>query len=128
MSFCAAINCMDGRTQLPVHEFLRENLRVEYVDTITEAGPVRVLAEEPQSTLAQSILGRVEISVRKHGSACVAVVAHWDCAGNPAPEETQRRQLDRAVEFLAGRYPNVRILGLWVDSAWSVAEHRSAND
>jgi len=41
MSFCTAINCMDGRTQLPVNEFMRRKLGVAYVDTITEAGSVR---------------------------------------------------------------------------------------
>ncbi len=39
MSFCTAINCMDGRTQLPVIEFLKNKLSVEYVDTVTEPGP-----------------------------------------------------------------------------------------
>jgi hypothetical protein len=117
---------MDGRTQLPVNEFLREKLGVQYVDTITEPGPVRILSEEPQSASAASILNRVDISVHKHGSACVAIVGHWDCTGNPAPEETQRQQLDSAMRLLAARYPDVRILGLWVDSAGSVQEHSSA--
>jgi len=123
MSFCTAINCMDGRTQLPVNEFLRRKLSTQYVDTITEAGPVRILAEEPDSALAASILSRVDISVKKHGSQCVAIVAHHHCASNPAPEDRQKEQLDTTTRFVAARYPGVRILGLWVDSAWSVEEH-----
>ena len=65
MSFCTVINCMDGRVQLPVNEYLRRELSVEYVDTITEAGPVRILAREQQSALADSILARVDISINK---------------------------------------------------------------
>lgn len=122
MSFCTAINCMDGRTQVPVNEYLRDLLKIEYVDTVTEAGPVRILGDEPDSPLAQTILNRVDISTGKHGSLCVAIVAHHDCTGNPASEEEQKGQLDRAVRFMAGRYPLIRILGLWVDAKWSVSK------
>ncbi|MBN2132920.1 MAG: hypothetical protein JW741_25700 [Sedimentisphaerales bacterium] len=128
MSFCTAINCMDGRTQLPVNEYLRRKLNTPYVDTITEPGPVRILGEEPDSALAESILRRVEVSVKKHGSQCVAVVAHWDCTGNPAPEDRQKKQLDLSVRSVAARYPNIRVLGLWVDSNWSVEESCTAQD
>ena len=120
MAFCTAINCMRGRTQLPVNDYLRKQLGVEYVDTITEPGPVRILAEEPDSDTSQSILHRVDISVHKHGSTCVAIVAHDDCAGNPACEARQSEQLRLATELLRSRYPSVRVLPLWVDAAWTV--------
>ena len=120
--FCTAINCMDGRTQLPVNTYLREKLGVEFVDTVTEPGPVRILAEEPESELTQSILNRVDISTGKHGSGCIAMVAHVDCAGNPVSDETQMGQLDVAVSFLKSRYPNVQVLGLWVGDSWTVSE------
>jgi len=126
MSFCTAINCMDGRTQLPVNEYLRNKLGVDYVDTITEPGPARLLAEEPDSASTESIVSRVDISVKKHGSQNVAVVGHYDCTGNPAAEDKQKQQLDLAVRFLAARYPGVRIAGLWVDSAGSVEEFCTA--
>jgi len=128
MSFCTAINCMDGRTQLPVSEFLRDKLGVAYVDTITEAGPVKILAEQPDSDAARSILCRVDISVKKHGSKCVGIVAHHDCAGNPVDERTQKGQLDLAVRFIAAHYPAVRVRGLWVDSEWTVTQVCEARD
>ncbi len=127
MSFCTAINCMDGRTQLPVNTYLREKLGVDYVDTVTEPGPVRILGEKPNSALTESILNRVDISKKKHDSQCVALVAHIDCAGNPAPEDKQREQLAAAVDLLKNRYPDVPILGLWVNEQWSVSEVISAN-
>jgi carbonic anhydrase len=122
MSFCTAINCMDGRTQLPVNEYLRQLLGVDYVDTITEPRPVRILADEPQSESAGSILKRVDISIHKHGSQCIALVAHHDCAGNPADEKTQRDQSQHAIQFLRDHYPSVQLLALWVDSTWSVSQ------
>jgi hypothetical protein len=121
MSFCTAINCMDGRTQLPVNEYLRQLLGVTYVDTVTEPGPVRILADEPQSDSAGAILKRVDISVHKHRSQCIALVAHHDCAGNPADEKAQRDQSQRAIQFLRDRYSSVQLLALWVDSTWSVS-------
>ena len=122
MSFCTAINCMDGRIQVPVNEYLRKELFVDYVDTITEAGPVRILAEEQQSALADSILARVDISVNKHKSKAIAIVAHFDCAGNPVEEDVQLEQLETAIEFLNDEYPDVKIFGLWVDSDWDVEQ------
>ena len=122
MSFCTAINCMDGRTQLPVNTYLRERLGADYVDTVTEPGPVRILAHEPDSALTKSILSRVDISINEHGSQCIAVVAHTDCAGNPASEGQQKTQLDAAVRFLTGRYPTVCVLGLWVNERWAVSK------
>lgn len=122
MSFCTVINCMDGRVQLPVNEYLCRELSVDNVDTITEAGPVRILAEEQQSALADSILARVDISVNKHKSKAVAIVAHYDCAGNPVGRDVQLEQLESAIKFLNDKYPDVKIFGLWVDSDWNVEQ------
>ena len=128
MSFGTAINCMDGRTQIPVNAYLRQQLEVDYVDTVTEAGPVRVLAEEPESALTRSILNRVSVSTGHHGSKCVAIVAHYDCAANPVPDEVQKRQLDLSVRFVAAQCPGVGVLGLWVDDTWSVTQICAARD
>ncbi len=128
MSFGTAINCMDGRTQLPVNAFLKQQLEVDYIDTVTEPGPVRILAAEPESALTESILNRVRISTDKHGSQCVAIVAHTDCAGNPAAKDAQMGQLDLAVRFVAAQCPGIRILGLWVDETWSVTQICAAQD
>jgi len=122
MSFCTVINCMDGRTQIPVNEYLRRKFSVKYVDTITEAGPVRILSDKNNSSLAESILKRVDISINKHKSAAVALVAHHDCAGNPVEKDKQTKQLRVAIELLKDNYPDTEILGLWVNSDWNVEQ------
>ncbi len=43
--FCTVVGCMDGRIQLPVNHYVRERFGVTYVDTITEAGVNKVIAE-----------------------------------------------------------------------------------
>lgn len=121
MSFCTVVNCMDGRVQLPVISYLQDRFGVRYVDSITEAGPVRSLSEPIDEAVSQSILRRVAVS-RTHGSEVVAVVAHDDCAGNPEDETTQRRQLEQAVDLVAGHFPKARVLGLWLNRDWSVFE------
>lgn len=122
MSFYTAINCMDGRVQLPVIKYLLARFKTEYIDSVTEAGPVLYLAERTGSHQTKSILRRTDISIEKHKSRGIAVVAHHDCAGNPVDDQTQISQLPLAVNFLASHYPNVEIIGLWLDSNWSVKE------
>ncbi|MBC7345036.1 MAG: hypothetical protein H5U03_06435, partial [Clostridia bacterium] len=87
--FAATINCMDGRTQLPVINYVKDKYGVDYVDVITEPGPNKLLAERGDEALLASIRRRLEISVLKHGSRHVVIVGHHDCAGNPVEKETQ---------------------------------------
>ncbi len=122
MHFVTTVNCMDGRVQLPVINYLRERFDVPYVDSVTEAGPVRVLAENAESPETASILRRVGVSVGQHDSKVVAVIAHADCAGNSVDDATQRDQLRTSVALIAANYPGTRVLGLWLDAEWAVSE------
>ena len=110
--FCTVVNCMDGRVQRPVNRFLRERFGVPFVDTITEPGPVRLLAAA--DGVPETLAGRLRISLEAHGSVGVAVAAHPDCAGNPVPDARQREQLAAAVRVLAAAVPDRPVLGLWV--------------
>ncbi len=121
MSFCTAINCMDGRAQQPVSDYLKKRCGAEYVDTITEPGPNLILAEQTNTVLVDSILARVDISVNKHGSRLIAVAGHCDCAGNPANMETQNGHTAAAVEFLSAKYPQCEVIGLWINENWQVS-------
>ena len=111
---------MDGRVQEPVCAWMRNRFGVDYVDTITEAGPVKILAENADDTAVQSIRRRVDISVGKHGSRVVALVAHHDCAGNPVDKEQQMQQLTLGIDTIVDWGFHVDVLGLWVDEDWRV--------
>jgi carbonic anhydrase len=119
-TFATAINCMDGRTQLPVIEWLKAEYGVDYVDSVTEPGPVRILSEACDSSPAKSILGRAAVSINKHGSKHIAVVGHHDCAGNPADEATQMEQIRGAKATIRGWGFEAEVVGLWVDENWQV--------
>jgi len=118
--FATAINCMDGRVQLPVINWLRESLSVDYVDMITEPGPDKILAEGSAAT-QDSIKARVLISVNKHGSDTILVAAHHDCAGNPvtrAQHEAHVRQ--SVIRIHSWNLPVKRIFGAWIGENWKV--------
>lgn len=118
-TFATAINCMDGRVQAPVAEWMRQHVGVEYVDMITEPGPDRVMTLGPPGGL-ESIRTRVLISVEKHRSRVVAICAHHDCAGNPVSRESHRDQLRECVRIIRSWKLPVRVLALWVNEQWAV--------
>lgn len=122
MRFCTSVHCMDGRIQEPILKYLKEKYKAEYVDTITEPGPCKILAEDKDKHLVNSILARVAISVDRHKSGLIAVSGHYDCAGNPCDETTQRSQVRKSVEHCRRIYPDLKIIGLWIDNEWKAGE------
>lgn len=120
--FVTAVTCMDGRVQIPVISYLKEKYGADYVDVITEPGPNKILAESHDRVTVQSIMRRVEISVKKHGSRLIAVVGHYDCAGNPTGRETQTEHTRSAVETVKSWGFEAEVTGLWVDEKWMVSE------
>ena len=122
MSFCTAINCMDGRVQIPVINYLKAKYRTEYVDMVTEPGPNKILSDGTDQKLIGSIFARVKISVEKHGSKHIAIIGHHDCAGNPTDIEEQERHTLKAVEVIRDKFKNIEVIGLWVNNNWDVTE------
>ena len=113
---------MDGRVQLPVIKYLQRRFNVDYVDSITEPGPNLILAKQTNSNIVASIFERLQISVEHHGSVGIAVVGHYDCAGNPSIKEEQTVHTRDAIQHIKRRYNDINIIGLWVDKNWEVSE------
>jgi len=111
---------MDGRTQSPVIEWVKRDYGVDYVDTITEPGPVRILAECADPAALESIRRRLIISATKHGSRRVAIVAHTDCAGHPVDKQTQLGQLRLAAATVLSWDMGVQVDMLWLGESWCV--------
>ncbi len=120
--FATAINCMDGRVQIPVIEYIKDKYEVGYVDMITLPGPNKVLAESKDKSALESIKRCVEISINLHGSRLVAISGHYDCAGNPTNKETQIKQIIDAIKVTKLWFPNVQVIGLWINQNWEVEE------
>jgi len=113
---------MDGRAQVPVISYLKERFKADYVDMVTEAGANRVLALGEDASAIESIQRRVRISVQKHQSVGVAVVGHYDCAGNPQPEIQQNADTMTAVHCVRRAFPHIPVIGLWLNECWDVVE------
>ena len=111
---------MDGRVQIPVNNYMVNKYKADYVDTITEAGPNKILAEVEDNILVESIKARFELSTLKHDSKVVAVVGHFDCGGNEAEKEEQIVQIKKACKTVQKWNKSVDVIGLWVDENWTV--------
>jgi len=122
--FATAINCMDGRVQLPVTAFLKKKYGVDYVDMITEPGPNGILAVNNDQSIIDSIKRRVGISTTKHGSKHIAIAGHHDCAGNPVDKDTHLAHIRSAIKAVKSWGVKAEVIGLWVDDKWKVSEVR----
>ncbi len=122
MKFCTAVTCMDGRIQLPVIKFLQKRFDAAYVDLITEPGPNLIISKQTDKNLVESILKRIKISVENHKSAGIAIVGHYDCAGNPSDQVEQTKHIQGSISFIKQKYQQLKIIGLWVDENWNVNE------
>jgi hypothetical protein len=89
---------MDGRVQLPTIAFLKKRFNVDHVDMITEAGTNHMLGQLTDYSLLQSVFDRLRLSIKHHDSVGIAIVGHFDCAGNPAGKEEQIVDIIAAIK------------------------------
>ena len=115
------LNCMDGRVQLPVLQWIKDNYRVDFVDVITEAGMDEVLSNQED---VREILRSITISVNINKSTRLFVVGHYDCRGNPVEENIHHQEISSAVKRLKEHWPALEIVGLWVNKNWAVEKVR----
>lgn len=118
--FGTAINCMDGRVQLPIINWMKEQFNLDYVDMITEPGADKAVCDG-WFELIEDIKAKVLISVNKHGSKIIVIAGHDDCAGNPVTPEEHKAQLKKSVkEVLSWKLPLEKVIAVWVNKDWRV--------
>jgi len=115
--FATSISCMDGRIQLPLAKWVKENYSVDYVDVITEPGVEKTVAENSD---LESIKTKIGISTNAHKSELIIVSGHYDCAGNPVSVDEHISQIKKSVEVISSLNLGVKVVGVWVDSSWNV--------
>lgn len=121
-TFACAINCMDGRTQDAVKNYMKSTYNVDWVDQVTEPGPIKILAENQQKEIIENIKKRVDVSVNHHGSKVIAIIGHHDCAGNPVDKEEQIKQLHKSEKIVKDFGFNAEIVLLYVEGDWVTVE------
>ena len=115
--FATSITCMDGRIQIPLACWIKENYSVDYVDTITEPGVDKQVADNAD---LEGIKSKVGISINFHKSGLIVVSGHFDCAGNPVTDDEHIAHIKKGVEIISSWNLGVKVIGLWVDSSWNV--------
>ena len=121
--FGTAINCIDGRTQQPVIDYIKQNYGVDIVDMITFPGADGIFSDERRLMEASLARQSASISVEKHNSRIIAVVGHYDCAGNPGDKNHHYIQIRKALlEISSWNIFTAKIIGLYVNDNWQVEE------
>ncbi len=116
-TFATVVNCIDGRVQRPVSEWMRIQYAVDYIDTITQPGPEKALSQGPLGVI-QALRDNVAVSISAHQSGLIAVAAHHGCAGNPVTDEEHKAQVRAACQVVSGWGIPARVIGLWVHEWW----------
>ncbi len=115
--FATSISCMDGRIQIPINNWIKENYSVDYVDTITEPGVEKKISESIDIERTKS---KVDISINRHKSRVIVVSGHHDCAGNPVSKEEQISQISKGIEIIKSWNFDAQVIGIWINNNWQV--------
>ena len=111
--FATAINCIDGRVQTPVLDWMKLHLNVDYVDLITEPGPDGAMVLSPD--IRTRIFEKVCFSLKVHDPLAIAIAGHWDCKANPQTTEDHLEQIREGVRIIEAWRLGRRVIGLWVN-------------
>jgi len=115
--FATSVTCMDGRIQLPLAKWIKENYSVDYVDVITEPGIDKKIAENSK---LESIKTKIGISINAHKSGLIVVSGHYDCAGNPVSDDEHISQIKKGVDVISSWNLDAKVIGVWVDGSWNI--------
>lgn len=120
--FGTAINCIDGRTQQVVIDYMKQNFEVDGVDMVNFPGADGIIANSEHLEELALIKRATSISIERHGSKVIALVGHHDCAGNPGDKEHHYAHIREAVQKVhLWKFP-LQIIGLYVNDKWKIEE------
>ena len=120
--FGTAINCIDGRTQEPVIDFMKQKYNIDGVDMVTFPGVDGVISNGENSDEIALIRNAVSISIEKHRSRIIAVVGHFDCAGNPGNREHHYADIQKAMNEVSSWSFDAQVVGLYVNDIKQIEE------
>jgi carbonic anhydrase len=116
--FATSVSCMDGRIQIPLISWIKENNSVDYVDSITEPGVDKMATEDADTV--EKIKSKIMISINAHGSKLIVISGHYDCAGNPVTKEEHITQIKKWLDVINSWNLRVQIVGAWVNENWQI--------
>jgi hypothetical protein len=120
--FGTAINCIDGRTLQVVIDHMKQNYNIDGVDMVTFPGADGLFSNGDNSEEIALIRRAVSISIEKHGSRIIAVVGHYDCAGNPSDREYHYMHIRVAMREVSSWNLHAQVIGLYVNAKREIEE------
>ena len=120
--FSCIISCMDGRIQIVVNEYMRKKYNTLYIDTITVAGPAKIIANNVRVSLIDNLKFRANLSITRHLSKVIAIVGHHDCATIEEPEDIHKSFIRKSAKKIKTWFQDIEVISLWVNSDFEVEE------
>jgi hypothetical protein len=120
--FGTAINCIDGRTQEPVINFMKKKYDIDGVDMVTFPGADGIFSVRENLDKIEIVRRSVSISIEKHHSRIIAVVGHFDCAGNPGDKEHHYAHIRKALHEVSSWNFDAQIAGYYVNDKLQIEE------
>jgi hypothetical protein len=117
-----AINCIDGRTQQLVIGHLKQNYNIDGVDMVTYPGADGFFSNRDHSEEIALIRRAISISIEKHGSRIIAVVGHYDCAGNLGVRDQHYMHIRGAMREVSSWNLHAQVIGLYVNDKREIEE------
>lgn len=108
---------MDGRIQLPIIHWLKEQYGFSFVDTITEPGIDKLFSNIDK---VREIKLEILFSVEKHNSKLIVVSGHHDCTENPVSKSIHQTQIKNNIKIIQSWNIPVKIIGIWINEDWEV--------
>ena len=115
--FATSVSCIDGRIQIPLAKWIKENYSVDYVDTITEPGVDKTITE---NSVFESIKTKVSISINAHKSELIVLSGHYNCAANQVSNEEHIELIKKGIGVISSWNLGAKVIGVWVDDSWNV--------
>jgi hypothetical protein len=120
--FGTAINCIDGRTQQVVIDYMTQKYNIDGVDMVTFPGADGIFSSAEHLGEISFIQRAVSISIERHSSKIIAVVGHYDCAGNPGDREHHYAHIRRAMREVSSWNFQAQVIGLYVNDKREIEE------
>ena len=121
MIFATSINCIDGRIQLPVSNWIKQKYSVDYVDMITHPGSDKIIGEKNIEGISE-IKTKTLVSINAHNSKLIVISGHHDCAGNPVSKEMHLTQIKKSINIIKSWNLSVTVIGVWINDQWEIEE------
>ena len=104
---------------------MKQKYNIDGVDMVTFPGVDGIISSRKNSDKIELIRRAVSISIEKHHSHIIAVIGHFDCAGNPGDKEHHYAHIRKAVHEVSSWNFDAEVAGYYVNDKQQIEEVNS---